>query len=199
MAAQYKAVSCGFCGITIVPKSSREKHCSIECRFRSIAAGFEESCECWDWPLSVGNHGYGQLCGNTATFNAHRLSYEFFIGEIPVGLLVCHTCDNRRCFNPKHLFAGSYKENSEDMVQKGRGAKNRKLPKGEDHWMRRSPEKVLRKITYDMHGEIVRLLATNSARAVGRILGVHHSTIMKAKRAFQVNDLLAKSTPPGAQ
>ena len=60
--------------------------------------------------------------GRQEKWRAHRLVYMIFCGPIRDDLHVCHTCDTRNCIEPTHLFLGTGKENSEDMVSKGRSA-----------------------------------------------------------------------------
>ena len=60
---------------------------------------------------------------------AHRFSWELYNAkEIPKGMCVLHRCDNPPCCNPDHLFIGTMKDNTQDMMRKERhhapGAKN---------------------------------------------------------------------------
>ena len=82
---------------------------------------------CWDW-IGKTFMGYGRVdipgClpdeKKVSHCFAHRLSFELFIGDIPDGLNVCHTCDNHGCVCPKHFFLGTDKENIQDAIKKGR-------------------------------------------------------------------------------
>lgn len=60
--------------------------------------------ECWNWLGARTSSGYGHF---TARHDhkcvAHRISYQYLVGEIPEGLDLDHLCRNRRCVRPEHL------------------------------------------------------------------------------------------------
>lgn len=80
-----------------------------------------ENNGCWNWIGWKDRKGYGQAHFQSKRFFSHRLSWIFYKGEIPIGLYVCHKCDNPSCCNPDHLFLGTQKDNIQDMMKKGRG------------------------------------------------------------------------------
>lgn len=77
----------------------------------------DKSGDCWLWTAGKDGVGYGRW-GNDQ--GAHRVAWEETNGPIPPGLFVCHRCDNPACVRPSHLFLGRPKDNTQDMVRKGR-------------------------------------------------------------------------------
>jgi len=76
---------------------------------------------CWEWTgLAVARGGYGKLNFSKVIVRAHRLSYILHVAQIPLGMQVCHHCDNTKCVRPDHLFLGSPRDNTRDMMAKGR-------------------------------------------------------------------------------
>jgi len=78
--------------------------------------------ECQNFGGFIRPDGYGQLRVNGKTVRAHRHAYECAFGPIPEGMCVCHSCDNRTCITPDHLFLGTQRDNIRDAIQKGRFA-----------------------------------------------------------------------------
>ena len=77
---------------------------------------------CWEWGRSIGGSGYGVCWVDGRCHNAHKVAYELSHGPVEKGLVVRHTCHNRKCCNPAHLTTGTQQDNVEDMVRAGRNA-----------------------------------------------------------------------------
>jgi hypothetical protein len=78
--------------------------------------------DCWTWSGSW-QKGKGSVF-NDAACSAPRYAY-FSIYRIWPDKLVCHTCDNDRCMNPKHWFLGTDSDNKFDMMNKFRHPRQR--------------------------------------------------------------------------
>ena len=80
--------------------------------------------ECWEYQGAT-SQGYGymrykKINEKWTMKRTHVVSYEIHNGDIPKGFCVLHSCDNRLCCNPKHLWIGTKKDNAVDMSKKNR-------------------------------------------------------------------------------
>lgn len=117
--------------------------------------------ECWLWTGGQKNkEGYGGFWLNELgnTVNCHKLMFiivhNFDWDDIPDGIVIRHTCNNYYCINPKHLKLGTYKDNSQDMIDAGNSMKGKENPKK-------------RKLTIEIANELRELWKTGNYTYVG--------------------------------
>lgn len=108
--------------------------------------------------------GYKRLGRNYKTVKAHRVSYEFCVGDIPPGLSVLHKCDNPPCINPAHLFVGTSDDNGRDKVAKKRHRFGEKIG-----WSKLREADVVKILDRRHAGE--------STLSISRDFPVSHSTV----------------------
>jgi hypothetical protein len=80
---------------------------------------------CWIWIGTFNREGYPNLSVRTdkpwpSKPLAHRMSYEAFVGPIPIGLVLMHRCNVKQCVAPLHLKPGTQSENMQQCVADGR-------------------------------------------------------------------------------
>lgn len=132
--------TCQFCNVQFQPRQSPHtvhpfKFCSKVCCDKSKAVplidqfyryvGRKQPNGCILWTGTTTKDGYGRISKTIANSKrqAHRISYELFVGPIHDSLFVLHRCDNPLCINPTHLFLGTHQDNMTDMLVKGRSSR----------------------------------------------------------------------------
>lgn len=84
----------------------------------------KEDDNCWNWQGNIKKDGYG---GFKINYYVHRSNVVAFVIHNkcdPIGSVIRHSCDNRKCCNHKHLLEGTVQDNSDDMVNRGRSKNN---------------------------------------------------------------------------
>lgn len=146
---------------------------SIEERFWKKVNKSPNVKGCWVW-TACKNKGYGWFgVGNKKMKSAHRFSWELENGEIPNNFCVLHKCDNPLCVNPNHLFLGTLKDNTADMISKGR-----------TNWLgKQGSENHRAKLSEEQIPIIRKMLVENllTQREIGNIFGVSVMIINRIK------------------
>ena len=106
------------------------QHRSLVLERLTSRAEVSEGTECHLWTgAKVKGYGYMKVPKTRQMEYTHRLMWIATNGPIPSGMLVCHQCDTSLCINPNHLFLGSAKDNTHDMMRKGRARFGGQRPK----------------------------------------------------------------------
>ena len=79
-----------------------------EVRFHQM---FSRTPSCWIWKQCPDSRGYGTFYVGKRPYRAHRWAYEHFVGKVPDGLVLDHTCKTPLCVNPDHLEPVTQREN----------------------------------------------------------------------------------------
>lgn len=121
---------------------------------------------CWEPIGRTILNGYPIIWSNGRNEYVHRFVYSELFGEIPKGMVVRHKCDNTLCMNPEHLEIGTYAENSNDMISRGRSLQGIKTT-----WA---------KLTENQVKEV--LSSTLSQRKLAKIYNVSHVAIYLVRK-----------------
>lgn len=143
----------------------------------------EPNSGCWLWNTTTNNGGYGIVKHKGKVIGAHRLSYELYCEEIPESMVVCHKCDTRSCVNPEHLFIGTYKDNTQDMITKGRkrNGDRSKLMMGNDRSV--GVKNCSAKLTEQQVIDI--FLDNRKAKQIAGEYSIHVNTVYKIKNRIR--------------
>jgi hypothetical protein len=155
------------------PEGGPTTHAPPEVRFwRYVSKAGDD--DCWLWTGKAEKNGYGrfQIGGKGSPhIGAHRFSLQMATGEQPT--VVMHKCDNPTCVNPRHLKAGTHKENTADMIAKGRIKPGRALG-ANNYNTKLTPDDV----------RAIRQRKGESAGSVGRDFDVGHKTVLAIWRGI---------------
>jgi len=119
---------------------------------------------CWEFIGPRTHNGYGSFgIGGRSGINirAHRMAHILWKSDVAPGFQILHTCHNRACCNPEHLYIGTAKDNTRDMMLAGRG--------GGGGVQQITPELVAQMRILNAQGY--------SNVKIGKLLGFSHETV----------------------
>ena len=81
---------------------------------------YENLDDCWLWTggkfaqsyaSDVSYGGIRPYKNSKKKYQAHRIAYKLFCGELDDKEMLCHKCDTKSCVNPRHLEKGNQTKN----------------------------------------------------------------------------------------
>jgi hypothetical protein len=82
---------------------------------------------CLEWQRATNPQTeYGELSWKGKHTRAHCVSFKLTYGSIPEGKQVLHKCDNKKCIEPQHLYAGTQRQNTLDIYARNSTVKARR-------------------------------------------------------------------------
>jgi hypothetical protein len=127
--------------------------------------------ECWVWTGARSKLGYGKVRSGRLLIAAHRIALLHSGVEIPAGMFVLHSCDNRPCCNPSHLRVGTKKDNAIDRALRN-----------PDSWAMGSRNAAARLTAEDVLSIRERLAGGEYGAALAREYSVAQTTISAINR-----------------
>ncbi len=128
---------------------------------------------CWLFTGFVDADGYGKVLINKRQLRPHRVMCEYHHGVAEGRKFVRHKCDVRNCVNPAHLEWGTPKENTMDMVERGRH-RGRPVGSKNPHGRENSTLAKLGPAQVDEMRRLARFGGMSQA-AIGKLYGVSQS------------------------
>jgi len=139
--------------------------------------------ECLEYTGGIGSHGYGVFWMNNKSENAHKASFILNKGKVENGKWVLHTCDNKKCINPLHLYLGDRSQNTKDAIERGR------IARGDRHGSRTKPESLKRINARFSDSECIEIKKSSvSKKDLAKRYNVNLCTIYRA--AYRADELL---------
>lgn len=139
----------------------------------------DSESNCWLWNGSTNTRGYGEVRFGNKLLLVHRLAaYIWLDFDLNSSLFICHKCDNRKCFNPEHLFSGTHAENQRDKGEKGRAPWGKK---GRTHLLESDIEEMKK-----LRNEGVTCVA------IAAKFGVHSASVSRITRGLRWQSMSMK-------
>ena len=97
-------------------------------RFAAKTRRADNGCLIWTAATS-GRPGrkYGCFYAAGKPIKAHRFALLLKQGFLTPGLMACHTCDERLCVEPSHIYEGTASDNVRDAVERGQHSNGQSL------------------------------------------------------------------------